>query len=178
MSAGRRSSQAVRYSIHTWNSGMRDDLPHRIQERARFVAASCQAQPDHPDAIVASGNQPRNLDRQQPVDVADHEQRLVEAGRHIGIEPARFGVSRERFVVQPAVAARVDQAGEELGIISVSTGFARAGAPSRARPCRYRPRDARRTCARSTVEGSVRARAAETLRRESRCREMPRRTSR
>ena len=53
-----------------------------------------------------------------------HHQRPFDAGRHVRIEPARLGVRGERLVVQPAVAAGVNEARKQLGIVAVPAGFA------------------------------------------------------
>ena len=66
----------------------------------------------------------RRLDGQQPIDVAGHQQRLLEARRDVRIEPAGLGVRGDRLVEEPAVAAGVDESGEQLGIVAVAVGFA------------------------------------------------------
>ena len=43
---------------------------------------------------------------------------------HVGIEPARFGVRRDRLIEEAAVAAGVHQPGEELRIVAVPVRFA------------------------------------------------------
>ena len=63
------------------------------------------------------------LDGHQSVDVAVHQQRLLDAGRHVGIEPPRFGVRGDRLLEQAAVAAGVDESREELGIVAVARGL-------------------------------------------------------
>ena len=66
----------------------------------------------------------RRFDREQPIDVAGHQQRLLEAGRDVRIEPARLGVRGDRLLEQPAVAARVDEPGEQLRIVAVTPRLA------------------------------------------------------
>ena len=64
------------------------------------------------------------LDGQEPIDVARHEQRLLEARRDVRVEPACLGVRGDGLFVQAAVAARVDEPGEELRIVAVTVGLA------------------------------------------------------
>ena len=45
---------------------------------------------------------------------------MLEARRHVGIEPARFGVRGQGLFEEAAVAAGMDESGEELGIIAVT----------------------------------------------------------
>ena len=55
-----------------------------------------------------------------PLDVAGHQERLFEAGLDVRIEPARFGVRRQRFLVETGIPARVHQAREQLRVVAVT----------------------------------------------------------
>ena len=101
---------------------------------ARLVATAGQAQRDDADAVVGAGNQLRRARIASiRIDVADHQQRLLDAGRDVRIEAAGLGVRGDRLLEQAAVAARVDQAGEQLGIVAVPARFAEQAAQRRRR---------------------------------------------
>ena len=52
-----------------------------------------------------------------------HEQRLLDARRHVGIEPPRLGVRGNRLLEETAVAARVDETCEEFRIVAMPVGL-------------------------------------------------------
>ena len=116
--------------------GMRDGLRMSSSILARLVAAAGQSRARsrgcrrRPPATTRG-----RLDRQEPIDIAGHQQRLLEARGDVRIEPARLGMRGDRLVVQAAVAARVDEPGEELRIVAVAARPRRAGA--RARRCAW-----------------------------------------
>ena len=51
----------------------------------------------------------------------------------VRVEPARLGVRGDRLLVEAAVAAGVDEAGEELGVVAVARRPRRAGARAASR---------------------------------------------
>ena len=82
-----------------------------------------QPETDDANALVAPRNDRRRLDSQQPLDVSGHQQRLLEAGWDVRIEPARLGVCGDRLCVEPAVATGMNEPGEQLRIVAMTVGF-------------------------------------------------------
>ena len=63
-------------------------------------------------------------DREQPLDVARHQHRLLDARGDVRVEPPRLLVGGDRLLEEPAVAAGVDEPGEELGVVAVALRLA------------------------------------------------------
>ena len=59
MSRIRRSSQAARCDVHTWNVWIPRLLAHVGQRLPRLVATAGQAEADDADAVVAAGDAAR-----------------------------------------------------------------------------------------------------------------------
>ena len=59
-----------------------------------------------------------------PIDVARQQQRLVKARRHIRVEASSFSVGGDGLVEEAAIAARVHEPREELGVVAMTLGLA------------------------------------------------------
>ena len=79
--------------------------------------------------------------------------RLLDARGDVRVEPPRLLVRGDRLLEEPAVAAGVDEAREQLGVVAVTVGLAAAGAPGPPAAGPSPPRGARRTCAPGTGAG-------------------------
>ncbi len=62
---------------------------------------------------------------QEPIDVAGHQNRLVDARRHVRVEAARLGMCCNGLFVKSAVATGVDETRKQFRIVPVTTGFAK-----------------------------------------------------
>lgn len=58
--------------------------------------------------------------RQQPLQIARHQQRLLEARGHVRIETPRLVMRSDRLLEESAVSTRMHQAREQLGIVAVA----------------------------------------------------------
>ena len=96
--------------------------PARARAPPRAVPASPRPMTRIPSS--APGDERRRRDRQEPLDVARHQHRLLDAGGDVGIEPARLLVRGDRLVEEPAVAAGVDEPGEQLRVVAVAVRLA------------------------------------------------------
>ena len=123
--------------------------PARIVEQRRRASSRRPASPRPMTRIPSSPprDDRRRLDGQEPLDVARHQQRLLEAGGDVRVEPARLVVRGDRLLVEPAVAAGVDEPREQLRIVAVAVGLAEQAHQRAPAPGRCPPRGARRTCA-------------------------------
>jgi hypothetical protein len=76
------------------------------------------------DSLVGPTLALRTLGRDDLFDIEFHEQRLLKTGRNVRVEPPGLSMGGERFLEQSGVPARVDESGEEFGIIAVARGLA------------------------------------------------------
>ena len=104
------------------------DQPPRASSRRPASPSAITRIPSSAPAIDRG-----RLERQQALDVAGHQQRLLEAGRDVRIEPAGLGVRGDRLLVEPAVAAGVDEPGEQLRVVAVTARLAEQPHERRAR---------------------------------------------
>src|SRR4030095_9067786 len=79
--------------------------------------------PEYRNARRGPGQDANGLDALETIDVAFHQQCLLETGRDVWIEPARFGVGGDRFLEQTAISARVPEAGKEIRIVAVTSAL-------------------------------------------------------
>ena len=148
MSSIRRSSQAPRCDIHTWNVWIPDCW--------LMSASACRAssrRPARPRPMTRMpwspvGMRSRGSNDDEPVDVALHHQRLLKAGHDVRVEPPRLGMRGDGLLEQARIAAGVHEAREELGVVAVARGLVQQPDDGVAAPARSRPRGSRRTCAR------------------------------
>ena len=101
----------------------------------RFVDPSRQPEADHANPLVAARSGNRRLGGQKPLQLAGEQERLLDTGRDVGIQPARLRVRGHRLLEQPAVAAGVHQAGEQLRIVAVTACLADQPHDRAARRC-------------------------------------------
>ena len=74
-----------------------------ISTSARRASSRRPASPsaDDADAVVGTGVDSGRLDGQEPIEVARHQQRLVDARGDVRIQAARLGVRGDGFFVKP-----------------------------------------------------------------------------
>ena len=131
MSSGTPVQPDLRVSAQFWNAGGAPPCASRAA-LARLLVAARQPERRSPESR-------RRRRRSPAAPVASSRSRSPAISSvcstlvgTFGIEPARLGVRGDRLLEEPAVAAGVDEAGEQLGVVAVAVGLAQQPHASRA----------------------------------------------
>src|SRR5262249_14579564 len=90
-----------------------------------LIETTSQSEANDSDAIIGARDHRGKLAANEPIDVAGHQDGLIDARGHIRVEAARLGMCRDGLIVKSAVPTGVDEAGKKLRVVAVTLGFAK-----------------------------------------------------